>query len=77
MRELKRAFMLNEFRRLLYALARGVGDLNALFKGKIFSRIFNKLMGRGVVPKLWSRGCGCLLALMVAVTVAVIVYVVL
>lgn len=59
---------MNNFRSLLYKLARGLGDLNALFKGKIGSRIFNKLMGRGIASKLWSRG-GCLLP--VAVVVAV------
>ena len=59
---------MNDLRRLLYQLARTLGDLNALMKGKIGSRIFNKLMGRKLVSRAWMRGCGCLVAAIVVAT---------
>lgn len=53
---------MNDLRRILYQLARLLGDVNAVMKGKIGSRIFNKLLGRKLVSRAWLRGCGCLLA---------------
>ena len=56
---------------MLYQIARGLGDLNALMKGKIGSRFFNKLLGRKLISKSWIRG-GCLLPV-VGITLAITV----
>ena len=49
-----------DFRSFLYRLARLLGDINAVGKARVGQRIFNKLLGRGLVSKVWARGCGCL-----------------
>lgn len=41
-------------RAFLYALARILGDINAVKRGKVGKRIANKIIGRGV-NKLWRR----------------------
>jgi hypothetical protein len=42
-------------RSFLYWLARFLGDLNAIGKGKVGRRIANKAIGRKFVSKLWRR----------------------
>ena len=64
---------MNNLRRLLYQLARLLGDVNALMNGHIGSRLFNKLMGRKLVSRAWIRGCGCLVAVLILI-VAVLSY---
>ena len=55
---------MNDLRRILYQLARLLGDGNAVMKGNIGSRIFNKLLGRKLVSRAWLRGCGCFVAVL-------------
>ena len=50
--------MIRKVRRSLYRGARLLGDLSALTSGKpsrIAKRVFNKLVGRKVVSRLWWR----------------------
>jgi len=42
-------------RSFLYALARLLGDVNAVRKGTIARRLGNRLIGRKVVSRLWLR----------------------
>jgi len=62
----------NDLRRILYQLARLFGDINAVMKGKIGSRIFNKVLGRKLISRAWLRGCGCLLAVIAGLLLIVI-----
>ena len=55
---------MNNLRRALYQFARLLGDVNAVMKGNIGSRLFNKLLGRKLISRAWLRGCGCLLAVL-------------
>ena len=36
----------NQLRRMLYLAQRTVGDFNAASKGRVFGRVFNRLIGR-------------------------------
>jgi hypothetical protein len=40
-------------RSALYRLARLLGDAQAVRRGRIGRRIVNKVIGRGIVSKLW------------------------
>lgn len=40
-------------RQALYALARFLGDVSAVRRGRVGKRIANKLIGRNVVRRLW------------------------
>jgi len=42
-------------RSLAYGLARFLGDVNAVRRGRITRRLANRLIGRHVVSKLWLR----------------------
>jgi hypothetical protein len=42
-------------RKLLYALARILGDLSAIFNGRMHTRMCNKIIGRHIASKLWRR----------------------
>ena len=44
-----------EMRSTLYQIARLMGDINALVKGKVITRLINKFIGRKVGGKLWRR----------------------
>lgn len=46
---------LSSLRSFLYALARLLGDIGAVSRGRIGRRIVNKLIGRGLVSRLWLR----------------------
>jgi len=46
---------LMSLRSLLYQLARFLGDINAMGKGKIGRRIINKGIGRGAVSKIYLK----------------------
>jgi hypothetical protein len=37
---------MNSFRSMLYALARFLGDVNAIMKGHVFGRIRRRVLGR-------------------------------
>lgn len=63
---------MNNLRSLLYKLARILGDINALMKGKIGSRLFNKLLGRRLVSRAWVRGCGCVLPVITGLILAAV-----
>jgi len=67
---------MNDLRRVLYQLARILGDVNALFKGKIGSRLVNKLMGRKLVSMAWLRGCGCMLGVITGAVVVALSWVI-
>ena len=43
---------MNDLRRVLYQLARLLGDINAVMKGNIGSRLFNKLLGRKLISRV-------------------------
>jgi len=62
----------NNLRRTLYQFARLLGDVNAVMKGNIGSRIFNKLLGRKLISRAWLRGCGCLLAVIAGLLLIVV-----
>ena len=64
---------MNNLRKLLYQLARLLGDINAVQKGKIGSRLVNKALGRGLVSKAYLRGsgCGCLLPVIMGILLIV------
>lgn len=40
-------------RRTLYALARFMGDVNAIWSGRVGKRLVNKAIGRTVVRRMW------------------------
>jgi hypothetical protein len=42
-------------RSLLYALARLLGDVSALWRGHLHKRFVNKLVGRKLVSRMWWR----------------------
>ena len=37
---------MNAIRSILYALARFIGDVNAIVKGRVFARIRRRILGR-------------------------------
>lgn len=45
-------------RSFLYQLARLLGDVNAVSKGKVGQRIINKGIGRGAVSKIYLKKRG-------------------
>lgn len=40
-------------RGFLYALARVLGDVRAIERGRVGKRVVNKIIGRTIVSKLW------------------------
>ena len=42
-------------RSFAYAVARALGDYNAIRRGKIGKRLVNRLIGRTLVSRLWWR----------------------
>jgi hypothetical protein len=42
-------------RSFLYALARRLGDLNAIRRGKLLRRVENKVHGRIIGSRIWRR----------------------
>lgn len=49
---------INKVRSFLYGFARILGDVNAVFKGKVGKRIQNRVLGRvnrKIMNKLWRR----------------------
>ena len=42
-------------RAFLYALARFLGDVRAIQRGRILPRVANKVIGRKIVSKVWFR----------------------
>lgn len=42
-------------RSFFYALARILGDLSALFHGRMHTRMCNKVIGRSIARKLWMK----------------------
>ena len=42
-------------RSVLYALARFLGDLSAVRRGRIGKRLANRYIGRKLVSRLWFR----------------------
>lgn len=42
-------------RGLLYLLARWLGDVNAVRRGRLHKRIVNRWVGRTVVRRMWWR----------------------
>ena len=42
-------------RSLLYGLARFLGDVHAVRRGRITRRLVNRAIGRHVVSRLWLR----------------------
>lgn len=46
---------MNDLRKLLYGLARLLGDVNAVRRGKIGNRLMNKAIGRAT-GKLFRKG---------------------
>lgn len=42
-------------RKFLYALARILGDLSAIFNGRMHTRMCNKIIGRSIARKLWMK----------------------
>jgi hypothetical protein len=42
-------------RSFLYALARLLGDYNAVRRGRLGKRVANRIIGRTVVSRLWFR----------------------
>jgi hypothetical protein len=39
----------------LYGLARVIGDINAVRRGRLGKRLVNRLIGRSLVTRLWWR----------------------
>jgi len=54
-------------RSFLYRIARLMGDISAVGKGKIGQRMFNKLVGRKLVSRMWLRGTGCIVPIVAGV----------
>lgn len=46
--------MINRIRRLLYTLAKFLGDLNAIRRGKIKQRIKNRIVGKYAAKRLFK-----------------------
>jgi len=44
---------MNALRKTLYAAARFLGDVRAVLAGRILRRLVNKLIGRGLVSRMW------------------------
>jgi hypothetical protein len=42
-------------RSFLYALARLLGDINAVRRGRIGRRLGNRLIGRTLISRMWLR----------------------
>jgi hypothetical protein len=42
-------------RSFAYAVARFLGDVNAVRRGKIGKRLVNRLIGRTLVSRMWLR----------------------
>lgn len=52
-KEVREVGGLRIIRRTLYLVARIMGDILAVLTGRIFVRLLNRAIGRGIVSRLW------------------------